>query len=943
MKSIENALNYFIDYEINERLNNLELKGKDYINIGTQDLKADYIMKRILDKKRKKVISIIKRIKFKDETIQEKVNEKIKNLEHRDKVCEEDLQFNNFVNKQDYKYPDNYAKDELIVERILEDNKLLILYPIVMDMGRKVPLICFEINIVDNRLSVSNYHIQCDAMRIIISIVYECELSEVEIYVKDFSGFVNSINNIKENDFLKIVEIMENEIASKLKIKDFKFLEFNKNFNTKAVTSEIVLTLEVFDDILFPPYQAEIEEVKYHLHRFNSKLLEKYLFGNKISKFYENQDIEPHYGSYVKDYSINEKQAVVISSYQKSDLLAVSGPPGTGKTTVLKEVISDNIVRKTMELINVWDNDWDKIRKIESIEVRQSPLKGRCNYSMVIASSNNNAVNNIGVELLNEISYFSKAIQGNKLNYRGVLCAKLGRKANMKEFHEDILNPMIDYLNTIDDYDDKEANKLKKDFLNIQFKLKDMYNSIDIYLKKRKKVQDIFSKLGIFSNLFEEHEGEDKEDIEKFYTEISLNKKEIFEYKDKLKDLESKKTILASKIIEIEDKVKLKKEDKIFKEKILNKMNKKKLIPFIGNILLYSMVRKYGNEEDIYSNIKSLTKAINVLEKEYDLKNDEYTILESNCRKLKEAVDSKEKLFNSVEKLNEVIEEFSSLKNEYLLEEVSWNSSAHKFLNNNIIVINRNKLFELSLGINELYVKKYRKDIVYNLNQIFTNDKWFYRFYQRGYRYNEKYQSYLKAMWETIFLCFPVVTTTLYSLDKIKFPMIPEIFDTILIDEAGQAVLHTAIGPLLRFRRALIVGDNFQLEPIHKNRNQPMNNSKIDDKYKDIIDVQKNSIQHCADRGSDFYDKLGDDKVGIVLTEHRRCERSIVKFSNDYVYKKTLIIKENDKQKDFLGSNICMIDVRGIQKGNVNESELEVCGKIIDALVNIYGKNVKKI
>ena len=354
------------------------------------------------------------------------------------------------------------------------------------------------------------------------------------------------------------------------------------------------------------------------------------------------------------------------------------------------------------------------------------------------------------------------------------------------------------------------------------------------------------------------------------------------------------------------------------------------------------MVQKYGNEDEIYSEIKRLTKSINLLEKEYELKNDECTKLENNCEQLKEIIDNKEKIFNNMNKLNEVIEAFSSLQNKYLLEEVSWNSSTYKFMNNKNIVVNRNKLFKLSLRINELYVEKYRKDIAYNLNQVFVNNKWFYRFYQRDYRYNEKYQSYLKAMWETMFLCFPVVTTTLYSLDKVKFPMIPEIFDTILIDEAGQAALHTAIGPLLRFRRALIVGDNFQLEPIHKNRNQPMNNSKIDDKYKDIIDVQKNSIQHCADRGSDFYDKLGDDKVGIVLTEHRRCERSIVKFSNDYVYQKTLIIKENDKQKDFLGSNICMIDVRGIQKGNVNESELEVCGKIIDGLVNIYGKNVKK-
>lgn len=57
------------------------------------------------------------------------------------------------------------------------------------------------------------------------------------------------------------------------------------------------------------------------------------------------------------------------------------------------------------------------------------------------------------------------------------------------------------------------------------------------------------------------------------------------------------------------------------------------------------------------------------------------------------------------------------------------------------------------------------------------------------------------------FLCFPVVTTTLHSFRKTTFPMIPGLFDLLLIDESGQIVPYYALAPLYRAGRAVFVGD----------------------------------------------------------------------------------------------------------------------------------------
>lgn len=142
--------------------------------------------------------------------------------------------------------------------------------------------------------------------------------------------------------------------------------------------------------------------------------------------------------------------------------------------------------------------------------------------------------------------------------------------------------------------------------------------------------------------------------------------------------------------------------------------------------------------------------------------------------------------------------------------------------------------------------------------------------------------------WRALFLLVPAVSTTFASVARLFGPLGPESLGWLLVDEAGQATPQNAVGALWRCRRAVIVGDPLQLEPI-TSIPSPLeqairNHYRVDEEWL----TGRGSVQSLADRLNRLGTSLpGSGRpvwVGAPLSVHRRCDQPMFELSNGIAY-----------------------------------------------------------
>lgn len=148
------------------------------------------------------------------------------------------------------------------------------------------------------------------------------------------------------------------------------------------------------------------------------------------------------------------------------------------------------------------------------------------------------------------------------------------------------------------------------------------------------------------------------------------------------------------------------------------------------------------------------------------------------------------------------------------------------------------------------------------------------------------------AAWQNLFLALPVVSTTFASLDRMFAGLGPRSLGWMLIDEAGQATAQMPVGALWRARRGVIVGDPLQLEPVvtlpHTGQQALRRTFGVAEEW----EPSRTSAQRVADRLNSYGtwlpapDGSEDDRVwvGSPLRVHRRCDDPMFTISNEIAY-----------------------------------------------------------
>lgn len=215
----------------------------------------------------------------------------------------------------------------------------------------------------------------------------------------------------------------------------------------------------------------------------------------------------------------------------------------------------------------------------------------------------------------------------------------------------------------------------------------------------------------------------------------------------------------------------------------------------------------------------------------------------------------------------------------------------------------------------------------------------------------------------------PCFVTTLYTLprkfvawqDKIGITLF-NFINLLIIDEAGQVLPEVGGASFALARKAIVMGDIHQIEPIRtlpkvvdvinlkmfgfdNNITKQDAEQILNSKY---IGTSTGSVMQVAQRACK-YQKFGER--GMYLTEHRRCVPEIIKYCNELAYKGKLIPKR-PSLTDYPFPNMGYVNIPGkaekASTGYINPVEIRTIVKWIKdnqkILLELYpDKTIKDI
>jgi superfamily I DNA and/or RNA helicase len=602
----------------------------------------------------------------------------------------------------------------------------------------------------------------------------------------------------------------------------------------KYISKKIIETDNSNTDLLNSFYIKDLESIFSKCHSNNSPTaFSNYLDGclnNKSNRIDLSTEVDvlklslspknfPD-GCWPSTYTISLMQQFAVNSIfnnlassNQEGMFSVNGPPGTGKTTLLRDIIAPILVKRAKILSKI-KNPADAFTKVGKINITEkftpfvyAPDNELTNSGIVVTSSNNGAVENISKELplkaevssyRDKVAYFKDVAENcvSEENW-GLISAVLGNKRNRNTL-----------VNTLWFNESKDFNDLRK---TLKFNKVDNIEWAEIVLKFKDKLAEVAIEKGRLEN----YKNEYVEFEEVFRVKNQLDN----ELKKYSKDFQKHKQ--ESKNLQLLlEKIKNEKKE-LLAELVIIKENK-------PNIFVYWFNRPIRNEYK--KSIKSILYHYNRASKSFKDEKLRANDITLRIRKQKKNLIHCRKVVSSQSKKLSVLEDKTKeakyeLKNNYAdidfwknietkksQESCPWYSDKLKKL--------QCELFIISLKVNELFILNANS----KSSRISTTLAGFFEYLKGGVKVSKQEA---KAMWDTFFLVIPVVSSTFASIQSMFKDLDKGDIPWLFIDEAGQAVPQAAVGAIWRSKRVAVVGDPFQIEPVVTIDNTITNNSSF--------------------------------------------------------------------------------------------------------------------